>query len=144
VLTEKMKRVKLIIARTDLENVLQVLLRLCCVEVTEPDESPVDKELENLLSRETIDLSQYNANLQSITLLGTQYTLLLSGWATARAEQELVSRLSKLICAWEIEDPSPDERDKVPLFLKWPKITGFFYKGAGKQFNPLTSVQEPI
>jgi len=133
-----MKRLKLLIARSDFENVLKVLIAAGCVEVTDPDDLN-DNDLEGNVTREITELDKYKANQDSITLLGTQRTLLLSGWIPAQSEQELTSLLSEYICAWEIEDPSPDEPEKIPVKLKGPKIFWLFYKGAGKPFTPLSS-----
>jgi len=135
-----MKRVNLIIARIDLENVLQVLIDMSCVEASDPAEFAIGNDLGNMLNRELVELDKYNANQGSIALLGTQYTLAFFGWIPAQSEQELTSRLSEYICAWEIEDPSPDELDKVPVKLKWEKFLRLFYKGAGKPFSPLKSI----
>ena len=64
-------------------------------------------------------------------LLGTEYSLLLTGWATAESEPELVDALSKYNCAWELSDPPPDEYKSVPVELKNNPLT-----------RPLTMVTE--
>ena len=51
-------------------------------------------------------------------LLGTDYSLALTGWATAPSEPELYMVLSKYACAWELSDPSPEEYANVPVLLK--------------------------
>ena len=51
-------------------------------------------------------------------LIGTDYSLVLSGWATAPSEPQLAELLSKYDCAWELSDPSPDEYGNVPVLLK--------------------------
>jgi len=135
----KMKRVGLVIARADFENVLHEIISLGCVEITDPDELPEYQQLSSLTVRETVELDKYNANQGSIALLGTQYTVLLTGWITARSETELVAQLLKYVCSWEIESPSPDEHDKIPVALRCPKFFGAFYKGDGRTFNPLQS-----
>ncbi|MDR0491216.1 MAG: hypothetical protein LBH28_08250, partial [Oscillospiraceae bacterium] len=64
-------------------------------------------------------------------LLGTQSSLLLTGWAAAPAEPDIVSILSKYTCAWSFEDPSRDEYGAVPVELN-----------NGALARPLTMVTE--
>ena len=56
-------------------------------------------------------------------LLGTQYSLFLTGWFVASSESELLVTLSKYICAWELSDPLPDEYGSVPVELKNNPLT---------------------
>ena len=56
-------------------------------------------------------------------LLGTQYSLMLTGWVTAPSEPRLSDVLSKYICAWELSDPSPEEYASVPVLLKNNPLT---------------------
>ena len=51
-------------------------------------------------------------------LLGTQYSLMLTGWIPAVSEPELTAKLSGFDCAWELEEPSKEEYSKVPVSLK--------------------------
>jgi len=51
-------------------------------------------------------------------LLGTDYSLVLTGWITAASEPNLKTMLSKYSCAWELSDPNPDEYGNVPVLLK--------------------------
>ena len=136
-LTVKMRKVKLIIARDGFEDVLSDLIGLGCIEVSNPDELLDNQELSSLTSRETIALDKFQVNRDSITLLSTQHTLLLTGWTTSRSEQDIITKLSEHVCAWEFDDPSPSEIENVPVKLKWPKLTGLFYKGGGRMFEPL-------
>ena len=137
-LTADMKKIRLIIARSDLEIVMREIVHLECVEIIAPDELLKDSEICNLVKREIVTLDKFQTNYDNIILLGTRHTYLLTGWITARSEPELTARLSKYICAWEIESPEPDEN--VPVKLIWPKLFGFLYKGGGKPFNPLVSL----
>jgi len=57
-------------------------------------------------------------------LLGTQYSLMLTGWVPAQSEPELGAMLSKYAAAWEVEDPDPEEYPKVPVELKNNSLTG--------------------
>lgn len=56
-------------------------------------------------------------------LVGTQYSLLLTGWLCAPQEQELITRLSKYSCAWELEEPAPEEYVDVPVALSNTALT---------------------
>ncbi|MBQ8975576.1 MAG: V-type ATP synthase subunit I [Oscillospiraceae bacterium] len=56
--------------------------------------------------------------LASERLLHTQDTVALVGWTTSPDEQALKNLLSKYECAWEFEDPVPEEYNKVPIKLK--------------------------
>ena len=56
-------------------------------------------------------------------LLGTESSLLLTGWAKAASEPDLMVNLSKYACAWEFEEPSPDEYADVPVELKNNPLT---------------------
>ena len=56
-------------------------------------------------------------------LYGTQYSVLLTGWVAAPSEPELVSVLSKYACAWELDDPTPEEYANVPVELKNTALT---------------------
>lgn len=136
-ITAKMKRITLIIARSDFEIVLRGLMQLGCVEITSPDELLIDPELRTIVKREVYMLDKFHANLDSIVLLATQHTLLLTGWISARSEPELAAHLSKFICAWETEAPDPDESQNVPVKLMLPKLFKVFHKGGGNLFNPL-------
>ncbi|MCL2151495.1 MAG: hypothetical protein FWH57_00810 [Oscillospiraceae bacterium] len=142
-LTVKMKKLLLVIARTDFENVLRVLIDMSCVEVTPPGELlGFDvNNTDNRLALETAELGMYGANIENIPLLGTRKVLILTGWMPAPSEQRLISSLSEYICAWEIENPSPDENEDIPLKLRWPKLLKIFFKNAGKLFNPLASAR---
>ena len=142
-LTVKMKKLLLVIARDDFEKVLRVLMDMSCVEVTAPDKllEYNNNNTENQLVLETIELGKYGANIENIPLIGTRKTLFLAGWMPAPSEQKLVSSLSEYVCAWEIENPTPDEDVDIPLKLRWPRLLKVFFKNAGKPFCPLTSAQ---
>ena len=51
-------------------------------------------------------------------LLATQSTVVLTGWVPADAEAALGEKLAGFDCAWETEDPSPDESADVPIKLR--------------------------
>jgi len=71
-------------------------------------------------------------------LLGTDYTLILTGWTPAASENVLIQKLSQYTCAWQISDPSHGEGENVPIKLTGPKFLGKFNKDGGKQFQPMT------
>ena len=56
-------------------------------------------------------------------LLGTDYSLLLTGWVPAASEPELLVVLSKFTSAWELSDPLPEEYSNVPVELKNNSLT---------------------
>ncbi|MCL2044831.1 MAG: V-type ATP synthase subunit I [Oscillospiraceae bacterium] len=56
-------------------------------------------------------------------LLATDYSLLMTGWFTAKSEPDLLVLLSKYTCAWDITDPDPDEYAKVPVKLNNNALT---------------------
>ena len=136
-MTAKMKKLRILIVRAELDAFIRALIELGCVEPSGVDELLEDPELTALVERETVDLEQYQANKEQLLLLGTEYTLLLTGWIPAPSESGLISMMSEFTCAWDILDPSPDEREKIPVKLKWPKLYGKLYRGGGKLFSPL-------
>ena len=54
---------------------------------------------------------------------GTESAVLLQGWLTAPDEEKLAELLKDFTCAWETEDPAPEEAPDVPVKLKNNKIT---------------------
>lgn len=50
-------------------------------------------------------------------LLCTEKSVIFEGWFPAKREKELASLLSKFDCAWEADDPAPDEYPEVPVQL---------------------------
>ena len=132
-----MKRLRLLIIRDDIDSILRELILLGCVEVSEPDLKLDNPEIDKLVSRETVELNDYNTNQEKLALLGTTSTLLLSGWIPASSKPDLISRLTDHVCAWEIEDPSPDELENVPVKLFCPGFFGKMRLGGRRPFTPL-------
>ena len=62
----KMKKLKLTAVRSQRDVLLERLLMLDCVEVSEPDSLLVDEELALAVSRETSELEQFKANHTSL------------------------------------------------------------------------------
>ena len=56
-------------------------------------------------------------------LLGTESTFYLQGWLPAHAEKKLAGILGSFTCAWETQEPSPEEYEQVPVQLKNNRLT---------------------
>ena len=59
-------------------------------------------------------------------LLNTESSFTFSGWVPKPNEAELAEILNKYDCAWETEDPLPEEYPSVPVKLKNNKFTSPF------------------
>lgn len=136
------KKLNLIVAHTDIVNVLSELIDLECVEPTEPDITLDPKELTDLLSREVMELEPYDANFDTITLLTTQYTYFFTGYVPIEFEEELNAKLSKFVCAWEIVSLSPVDADNAPFVLKYPQFFGKMRSGGRRIFTPLSKAYD--
>ena len=134
-----MKKLSLLSTREEMGNVMRELIHLGCVDVSEPDELAYGPELQDFLKLEEFMLDELSANRERLVLIGTQYTLLLTGWLTQRSAQILISRLPHYFCAWALEDPSPDEREIIPVELCCPGFFGKLRLAGRKRFAPLKS-----
>ena len=56
-------------------------------------------------------------------LLGTEKTVLLSGWAVADREAEVAALLGSRDCAYDFADPAEDEYPDVPVKLRNNRVT---------------------
>lgn len=56
-------------------------------------------------------------------LMGLDSTVVMQGWVPAEKEAELSKLLESFSCAWETEDPAPEEYPDVPVQLKNNRIT---------------------
>ena len=56
-------------------------------------------------------------------LMGMDSTVVMQGWVPAEKEEELSRLLEGFDCAWETEDPDPEEYPDVPVQLKNNRIT---------------------
>jgi len=228
----KMRKIRLIVSRDCIANMLSELMLLGCVEVSEPDELLMDQELAALVAREGSELESCRADYESLEraldiigsyvtddvdidmtrqeitldrllyetypesslmlaksietldsmllilpeqdkpdiisqikaanehredlqlccdhfsirialaetigkMLGTECTLILTGWTPAKSEPNLIQRFSQYICAWEFSDPTPGEAENVPVLQKGAKLLGRFQNETRKQFRPL-------
>ena len=59
-------------------------------------------------------------------LLNTESSFTFTGWVTKPNEKELADMLAKYDCAWETEDPTPEEYPEVPIKLKNNRFTAPF------------------
>jgi len=136
-LPAKMKKISIVITRRDAESVLREIMLLGCIEVSRPDELPCFAQISDSVSREVYRIDRLGANSGAIVLFGTHYTLMLTGWLPSRSEPLLISMLSKYVCAWEIEDPTPEELDFAPVRLAFPMFFGKLRGGGRRLFKPL-------
>lgn len=56
-------------------------------------------------------------------LLHTESVTILTGWLAAPEEKAMSEALSKYLCAWELEAPTKEERESVPVKLKNNALT---------------------
>lgn len=134
------RKLNLIIAQSDIVNVLSELIELECVEPTEPEVTLDPPELTDMLKREVMELDHYEANFDKITLLASQYTYYLTGYISSESEPHLVSMLSRFMCAWEITDLSAIDADNAPTIIKHPQLLGKIRSGGRRVFSPLAKV----
>jgi len=134
-----LKRIRILSVRDEMESVLRELIGLGCVDVFDPVDLLDDPEMPSGATRETLSLEGLNANHECVAMIGTQYTLTLSGWIAARSAPVLLSKLPNYICAWEISDASPDESDSAPVHLCCPGFFGKLRAGGRRLFSPLTT-----
>jgi len=133
-----MKKLSLIIAHTDIVNVISELIDLECVEPIEPELTLDPPELTDLVKREVMELDGFESNKESLLLLTTQYTYTLVGWMPAEYEEELTSALSGFTCSWTIDDPFPYDYDSIPVHVKYPQVFGKLRSGGRRVFEPLS------
>ena len=136
-----MKKLSLIIAHTEIANVLFELIELECVEPIEPELTMDPPDLADLVRREVFELDDYESNKESILLLTTQYTYTLMGWMPAECEAELTSALAGFACSWSIDDPFPYDYDNIPVYIKYPQLFGKLRSGGRRVFEPLAKVR---
>ena len=75
-------------------------------------------EVENIyreLDRSAVDIKREDARTH---LLDTQTTFVLEGWLPAESWEEAKTCLEGFGCAWQAEDPAPEEYPQVPVLLK--------------------------
>jgi len=114
----KVKKLNLIVSRADIYPLLGELIGLQCVELHKPSTMFDYAEFPTPLTHEILKLDTFEIDgvpEDSIELLGTQYTLLLTAWIESKQEPELKAALDRYTCAWEIKEPEDEELEEVPL-----------------------------
>jgi vacuolar-type H+-ATPase subunit I/STV1 len=134
----KMKKIRIITPRTEVENVLREVILLGCVEISSPEDLLSDQELAELVAEEMFELESHGASPVCIPMLATATTVLFSGWLPSWAEPGLEQVLSQYTCSWESALPSPEEQESAPVILRNPKFFGKLRLRGRKQFTPLT------
>ena len=132
------KRLSVIVSHTDIVNVISELIYLECFEPIEPEVTLDPPELTDLVKREVMELDVYEANIDELVLLSTQYTYTLMGWVPVEFEPELSSMLSGFTCSWVLEDPDNHNYDEIPVYIKHPQLFGKIRSGGKKVFEPLS------
>lgn len=106
--------------------------RLLDKQITELDEklahvkeqlvslSPQRSNLRRCVDRSAQDIAREEAVSR---LIDTDRTFYLQGWIPADSEERLTDVLSGFVCAWETEDPAPEDYNQVPVKLKSNKLT---------------------
>ena len=132
-----MKKLTLVIARNEIDDLLQTLMRLACLEVSAPEAPAGAPELQDAAIIEDYDVSHLDANKETLPLLVTRNTYILTGWVPVKSAPSLPPYLGRFVSSWEIEDLTPDESALAPVKLFFP---GFFRRmrlAGRKQFYPL-------
>ena len=133
-----MKKLNLIIAHSDIVSVISELIDLECVEPLEPELTLEPPGINDLIKVESMELDAFEASRDSITLLSTQFTYILTGWIPADYEPDLITALSGFLCSWTLDDPFPYDYDNIPVQIKYPQVFGKMRSGGRRVFEPLT------
>ena len=134
---KKIKKVNLLFVRADLDAILSDLIALEIMDIDEPTIPADDSVLSISLKIEHIDITEHDANYDTLTLLGTERTLYLTGWIWKKSEEQIIEMAKKYTCAWEIYDPTSDELKNAPIMLIRPKFLFGLYRGSRRLFCPL-------
>ena len=137
----RIKKVSLLFIRSEWESILDDLVSLEIIDVDELEIPTEDHLLAQTLTTEIIDMEEFGTNYTSITLLGTENTLYLTGWIWKNSQQDFIDFASKYTCAWEIIDPTPEELQSAPIMLIRPKFLFGLYKGPRRLFTILSKVE---
>ena len=82
--------------------------------------APLRDDLRRCIDRSTQDIAREEA---AGHLVGTDNAFYLQGWIPAPSEERLIDILSGFTCAWETQDPAPEEYEQVPVKLKSNRLT---------------------
>jgi len=132
------KKLSLIVSHSDIVSIISELIELECVEPIEPVVELDPPELTQLLKLEIMELDDFDANYEGISLLTSQYTYTLSGWVPDEFEPELSMMLARYSCSWILEDPHPYDYDEIPFLVKYPQVFGKLRSGGRRVFDPLS------
>ena len=138
---QKLKKINIIILRSDKDRFLDELIKLGCIDVSTSDELLEDTELSTIADLESIELGQLETNKEKIAVRGTDYTLLLTGWISPKTAPSIETMLSGFVCAWDVRPPYPDELEKAPVKQGLQGILKVFNKNKNRPFSPLSSNQ---
>lgn len=82
--------------------------------------APIRDDLRRCIDRSVQDIAREEA---AGHLVGTDNTFYLQGWIPAESEEQLSGILGGFTCAWETQEPAPEEYEQVPVKLKSNKLT---------------------
>ena len=82
--------------------------------------APLRDDLRRCIDRSAQDIAREEA---AGHLVGTDNTFYLQGWIPAAAEGPIAAILGGFTCAWETQEPAPEEYEEVPVQLKSNKLT---------------------
>ena len=139
---QKMKKLTVLVVREQSGEFIKQLISMGATQIIEAEDFPEDNELHTLAKRELIDLNKYHANRSSISVLGTKYTIMLTGWVPIKFESETRNMLSKFLCAWDLGDLTQSEADTAPVELPFKWFFGKYRLGGRKEFDPLVSSED--
>jgi len=138
------KKLHVIITREVLERFLIDFLTLGCAEISEALDLPDNSDLLPFVKRELVDLNSVGCDKDSLSVLGTKYTVMLTGWVPSRCEAELLPVLEEHGCAWDISEPMLGDLDIAPVELRFPWFFGKFRLAGRKAFTPLVVIERPL
>jgi len=136
------KKLNILVTREVLDRFLNEFLILGCAEISEAIDLPENSDLHAFVKRELVDLVPFGASKDSLSVLGTKYTVMLTGWLPFRHEPELVTLLKKYGCAWDISDPIFSDIDVAPVELCCPWFLGKYRLAGRRRFTPLVLIIE--
>ena len=132
----RIKKVSILFMKKDLDAILSDLIETEIMDVAEAV-LPEDTYFDSYLKVETINIEEYEANRETITLLATNKTYYLTGWIWIKAEQAFIELVSKYICAWEVINPTKEELTGAPIMLIRPQFLFGLYRGGRVLFSLL-------
>lgn len=134
---KKIKKTNLLFARDEFNDIINDLISLEIMDIFELTIQADDENPDPQIKTEVIDITEYGANYDSLSLLATESTLYLTGWISAKSEVALITMISKYNCAWEIDTPTSEELKNAPIILARPKFLYRFYSNRRELFSPL-------